>query len=170
MPPNSWIDLDTRLDPWPEYAARDAIDIATLDYRYGPGSLDELATPPTAEEARVAQREGDGDGGQHLHVAGIDRGKIRGSFLITAFADVDGERTLIGSEAVLSRWHVEGCANCQTHLLASAAFPLRGLDPETVTDNVEVILRTRDGRLTGNRDGLHVEDGPPQPRFRVGVR
>jgi tyrosinase len=83
-----------------------------------------------------------------VRVSKIDRGRIRGSFLISAFATVDGKRQHIGTEAVLSRWHVEGCANCQTHLEAKANISLRGIRAETVrSDQIEVEVRTRDGLL-----------------------
>jgi tyrosinase len=85
-----------------------------------------------------------------VRVGGIDRGRIRGSFLISAFTNVDGKRQLLGTEAVLSRWHVEGCANCQTHLEAKATFGLHGLRAATVDKaefQVEVEVRTRDGLL-----------------------
>jgi tyrosinase len=51
---------------------------------------------------------------------------------------------------VLSRWHVEGCANCQTHLLAGASFPLHGLDAERLgEDALEGEVRTHEGLLGG---------------------
>ena len=87
-----------------------------------------------------------------VHVTGINRGHIRGSFLIAACADVDGERKAIGSEAVMSRWHVEGCANRETHLLASASFPLHGLEAERLgEDAMQVEVRTRDGCSAAER-------------------
>jgi tyrosinase len=107
-----------------------------------------------------------------VHVTGINRGQIRGSFLIAAFAEVEGERKLIGSEAVLSRWHVEGCANCQTHLLAGASFPLHGLKPDQLGDDaIQVEVRTRDGLLGGRPHGLRALAAEEEPRhFRVEVR
>jgi tyrosinase len=35
-----------------------------------------------------------------------------------------GVKHLLGAEAVLSRWHVAGCANCQNHLDVRAHIPL----------------------------------------------
>jgi tyrosinase len=84
-----------------------------LGYTYGDGSLDDPAAA-VPESAPTPSNE------KKVHVSGINRGSIAGSFLITAFAEIEGERKPIGSEAVLSRWHVDGCANCQTHLLATA--------------------------------------------------
>jgi len=57
-----------------------------------------------------------------------------------------GVKHLIGAEAVLSRWHVAGCANCQNHLAIQAHIPL----PEAWTEDdvqkarVYVRLHTRD--------------------------
>ena len=68
--------------------------------------------------------------------------------MISAYAVIGGKKQHLGTEAVLSRWHVAGCANCQTHLEAKAfiAFP----QPREKTGHdthVEVELRTRDGLL-----------------------
>ena len=64
------------------------------------------------------------------------------------FAHIDGKKRHVGSEGVMSRWHVEGCANCQTHLEARASIPLRGaLARRADSTKFEVEVRTRDGRL-----------------------
>ena len=164
--PNTWLTLDTPLEPFrrPDgtgfRTGREGIDIeGQLGYTYGPGSLEATPTHALAQAGEPPSR--------HVHVSGVNRGHIRGSFLIAAFAQVDGERTPIGTEAVLSRWHVEGCANCQTHLKASASFPLPDALEE---DAVEVEVRTRDGLLGGRPHSpraLPAEDAPP---FRVEVR
>jgi len=59
-----------------------------------------------------------------IAVSGINRAPIRGSFLIQAFATINGEKYHLGTEAVLSRWSVKYCSNCQTHLEVKAFFPL----------------------------------------------
>jgi tyrosinase len=85
-------------------------------------------------------------------VSGINRGPIAGSFVIAAHAEIDGKKQLIGHEAVLSRWHVAGCANCQLHLESKPAFPvpphlheLAGSRPEAIT----VSVNTRRGLYGG---------------------
>ena len=76
----------------------------------------------------------------------INRAPIRGSFLVEIFAIIDGQRHRIETEAVLSRWNVSGCANCQTHLEVKAHAPLHGFDDATLARTTfEVELRTRDG-------------------------
>ena len=77
---------------------------------------------------RVRRAAGQGGGAvaaaeptRQVRVSGIDRSKIAGSFIIAAYAEVDGAHRLVGAEAVLSRWTVAGCANCQTQAAARAA-------------------------------------------------
>lgn len=180
VPPNAWLSMDTPLDPFAwavdgevrNIAGYDVFNIETqLDYAYGPGSLEELAdAAPVQFEAAAASEP-------KLHVTGIDRGNIRGSFLIVASATVDGETQVIGSEAVLSRWHVGGCANCQTHLMASASFPLHGLDPDRLgAEGLQVEVRTRDGLLGDRPQGLstlraeEAAEVEEQHQYRVEVR
>ena len=174
IPPNSWLSMDTPLEPFiltengkpRDYVGRDAFNIeGQLRYTYGPGSLDQSPGAASMEPASAHAHE------PKIHVTGINRGGIGGSFLIAAFANVDGERKPIGSEAVLSRWHVDGCANCQTHLMAGAGFSLHGLDPEQLgEDAIEVEVRTRDGLLGGRPHGLQALAAEEQPHFRVEVR
>jgi tyrosinase len=66
---------------------------------------------------------------------------------MVSFANIGGERYLLGVEAVLSRWSIKYCANCQTHLEVKAHFGLHGLS-EVHQDDVEVEIRTRDGVIT----------------------
>ncbi|HEV2812987.1 MAG TPA: tyrosinase family protein [Solirubrobacteraceae bacterium] len=172
VPPNSWLSMDSPLEPFVKsddgqkrfYVGRDAFNIETqLGYRYGDGSLVEQAAAPPAAAAAD---------GPKVHVTGVDRGRIRGSFLIAAYVEDEGEKKLIGSHSVLSRWHVQGCANCQTHLRAAASFPLHGLDPEELGDDaVHVEVRTHDGLLGGRRHGLKALVGSEEERpYRVEVR
>jgi tyrosinase len=122
-PANSWLTLESPLDPFKlteagkerAYTSLDCINIEKqLGYTYGPGSLEQ---PPGA----VAMAPAAG-GGKTVLVRGINRGALAAHYLISAFANVEGIRQHLGTEAVHSRWHVEGCANCQAHLEARAAF------------------------------------------------
>lgn len=159
---NEQLTLDSPLSPFTmgdeqrPVMSRDVVNIETqLGYTYGPGSLDYLAGGK-----RLAAAAAGGDAGRLVRVAGLNRNTIRGSFVIAAFAeDEGGERRYLGHEAVLSRWHVEGCANCQNHLEAAATFVLpaeagghmlkaaAGSDG-TSTGAVTVEVHTRDGILT----------------------
>ena len=121
--PNSWLNLSSPLDPFKKkenrkerpYTSLDCINIETqLGYTYGPGSLQEAAALKT--EAAPATKV--------VHVSGVNRASMRGSFLVSLFANIDGQRVHVGTEAVLSRWSVQSCANCQTHLEVKASFSL----------------------------------------------
>ena len=121
---NEQLSMDSPLNPFrtgvgPAARARtsrDVVDIGNLGYQFGPGSLDEYANPDILPPPFPT--------GPVVHVSGINRGAIAGSFVIAAHAEIDGKTQLIGYEAVLSRWHVAGCANCQLHLESQAAFPV----------------------------------------------
>ena len=105
-------------------------------------------TAPMA--ARRARRAG-----RTVQVSGINRAKIAGSFVISAFANDDGKREYVGTNAVLSRWHVEGCMNCQNHLEAKATFPLAYDSAHFLAEDaqarggIEVEVRTHTGLYGG---------------------
>jgi tyrosinase len=149
----------------------DVADIAQLGYSYGPGSLDGFA-----QQRLTALVEGDHAAGatRSVHVDGLDRSKLRGSFIISAFAEVDGEMRAIGHEAVLSRWQVEGCANCMAHLEASADFPLPAdsrAATERTTDAVQVRVTTRYDVLRSRESGMFAALAAPEPpSFNVEIR
>jgi tyrosinase len=169
--PNSWLTLESPLDPFKKlvsgkeraYTSLDCINIEKqLGYTYGPGSLDEVV----AERLMTAALQ-PGQSSKAVRVTGINRATIRGSFLISAYATVGGEKLHLGTEAVLSRWHVAGCANCQTHLEAKAFFGLHGLREETVQNaHFDVEIHTRDGLLNQPRALAAMPSKP----FRFEVR
>ena len=169
--PNSWLTLDSPLDPFKKsengqdrpYTSRDCLNIETqLGFTYGPGSLEAgpmLAVAPSeAAPSNV------------VAVTGINRAPIRGSFLVSVFGNIGGERVHLGTEAILSRWNVEYCANCQTHLEVKAFVPVHPAEHEALAAasanalgeaaTYEVEIHTRDGVLT---------DAQPQPRSGAGV-
>jgi tyrosinase len=179
-PPNSWLTLDSPLDPFTKdddgtqrpYTSRDCINIETqLGYTYGPGSLEYL----DVERARLglephAGLQADAPA-RVVHVSGINRAAVRGSFLISTFVDVDGERQHLDTEAVLSRWHVTGCANCQTHLQARTAAALPALlAGQEAAPNVHVEVHTRDGLLGGRAASPHAAVSSSRTPFRVEIR
>ncbi|KAM0340584.1 hypothetical protein ACHAPU_010421 [Fusarium lateritium] len=109
------LDMDSPLDPFNQpngqvYTSNDVTDINQLGYSYGPGSLDVQKdparyTPPTEPIARV------------VRVSNVSRSDYAGSFIIRTNVKLpDGRTVEIGREAVLSRWNVAGCSNCQDHL------------------------------------------------------
>jgi tyrosinase len=159
----SWLTLETPLNPFKKtdgqsYTSLDCINIETqLGYTYGPGSLSEVVEQEVAprSDARV------------LRVSGINRAAIRGSFLVSAYAEIDGMRQCIGREGHLSRWSVQGCANCQTHLETRSHFSLEGLDDLNESD-IDVEVRTRDGVLTEATEQALTPEPAKKP-FRVEV-
>jgi tyrosinase len=172
--PNSWLTLESPLDPFKlkdgskerPYTTLDCINIEKqLGYTYGPGSLEE----PKLTALAMAP----GHSSKVVRVSGINRGAIRGSFVIAAFATIDGKKHRLGAEAVLSRWHVEGCANCQTHLEAKAFIPMHGLQAATAdAAKIGVEVHTRDGLLGVIHPAAAPALGAAAPRmpFRFEVR
>lgn len=147
--PDVLLTLDTPLDPFfkpdtKSMTSKDVIDIENqLGYTYGPSSLDRLNDPqrppsfaPIAPLAYV----------QKVH--NLHRGSIAGSFVIELYAkNKDGEKELVGREAILSRWGLQGCKNCQEHLETEAFVPFfQGEDYGDISDlSVEVITRAVPG-------------------------
>jgi tyrosinase len=109
-----------------------------------------------------------------VHVEGLDRSKLRGSFIISAFAEVDGKMTAIGHEAALSRWQVAGCANCVPHLKTSVNFPLpvnARATTEGTTATVQVRVTTRHQVLRSRESGMFAKTAAGhQPLFTVELR
>jgi tyrosinase len=148
-PPNSWLTLESPLDPFKKmvggkevaYTSLDCLNIEKqLGYTYGPGSLEE----PMAPLAELPE----GHSTKMIRVTGINRAAIRGSFTVSAYAHIDGKKMLVGTEAVLSRWRVEGCANCQSHLEVKAFMSLHRFKEESLVGaQYEIEIRTRDGLL-----------------------
>jgi tyrosinase len=156
QPPNLRLTMDTPLDPFTlvengkerPYTSRDCINIETqLGYTYGPGSLE-------GDDPRLAQTPA--PAGRMVSVSDIDRSEIRGSFVVAVFGNVGGQRVLLGAEAVLSRWNIENCANCQKHLKVRTFTPvgpaaqaglLAGLAEDDLAEksSYHVELHTHDG-------------------------
>ncbi|HEY1749621.1 MAG TPA: tyrosinase family protein [Caulobacteraceae bacterium] len=164
----TWLGMDSLLAPFKKadgktYTSRDCVNIEKqLGVTYGPGSLepgarlDALSVKPPP--AKI------------LAVSAINRGAIRGSFLINAYVNHDGKRLRIGTEAVLSRWTVAGCANCQTHLEVKAHFALPQALAEGAPPNYEIELRTHDGPMSHTHvAALGTVSGTKQ-LFRLQVR
>lgn len=146
--PNSWLTVESPLNPFKKieatgeraYTSLDCINIESqLGYTYGSGSLEDLTLAAPRQPTRAAKT---------VRVSAINRAPIRGSFLVSVFADIGGERVRVGTEAVLSRWSVQGCANCQTHLEVKTFIGLHAFDESIEDATFDVEIRTRDGVLT----------------------
>jgi tyrosinase len=157
---NEQLSMDSPLNPFRTgdgptaraVTSRDVVDIGNLGYQYAPGSLDRYANPDTPIPPFPS--------GPVVYVSGINRARIAGSFVIAAHAEIDGKKQLLGYEAVLSRWHVAGCANCQLHLESKAAFPVS----QHLQEKVASLAKSRPETITASvhtREGLH--GGVPLP-------
>jgi tyrosinase len=153
--PNAWLTLDSPLTPFRKkgtdqyFTSRDCIHIEKqLGFTYSSGSLEE---PNRLSLLAV------GHSTKSMRVSGVNRAPIRGSFLINAYMRIGNKRHLIGTEAVLSRWSVKYCSNCQTHLEVRACFGLESFHASLMEGaSFEVEVRTRDGIMTSeqaNRQG-----------------
>jgi tyrosinase len=122
------------------FTSNDCVDIEEqLGYTYGPGSLDSFVV-----STEMPERFTPIEPTKQIRVSGIDRSKISGSFVIAAYAQVDGMLQLVGADAVLSRWNLTGCANCQARLRASSHFQVAS----RILDNpVEVVIHARSGPI-----------------------
>ena len=130
--PNTWLTLESPLNPFKKkergkeraYKSLDCVNIEKqLGYTYGPGSLEEqpvLAALESGHSMKV------------IRVSGLNRAPIRGSFMVSAYVNIEGKKYHVGTESVLSRWNVQGCANCQTHLEVKAFFGLHGFRAESI--------------------------------------
>ena len=100
-------------------------------------------------------------------VHNIRRTEYEGSFVIRLYAKgVDGKEYEVGREPVLSRWNIDGCRNCQSHLDVDLYVPL---DPGTLEflegptgQKVEIDWRVK----IQTRDKLHEfpTGGPDEER------
>jgi tyrosinase len=166
----AWLTLDSPLAPFRKadggyYASLDCVDIeGQLGVTYGPGSLQPTAALAAAASARPKPAK-------MLAVTGVNRGAMRGSFLIAAYARQGGERVTVGVEGVLSRWSVQGCANCQTHLEVKAFFPVH---PDVAAaggdEQYEIEIVTHDGVIGGSRAVAAAAGAPARRPFRLAVR
>jgi tyrosinase len=164
----TWLGLDSPLAPFRKddggyYSSLDCIDSeGQLGVTYGPGSLQPGVAmagmaAPAVKPAKV------------LAVSGVNRGAVRGSFLIVAYARQAGKRVPIGVEGVLSRWTVQGCANCQTHLEVKAFFPVHpAVAAATADEHYEIEIVTHSGPLPGPT-AMAAAGAPAKPHYRLRV-
>ncbi|KAG6855557.1 hypothetical protein H0H87_001059 [Tephrocybe sp. NHM501043] len=171
QPPNyplgTTLNMTTPLRPFRKqsneyYTSNDVTDLHELGIEYGSGSLDSLAnialqleSPHHLLESKLL------DATLRSKLAGanpyapnpfvltkrvhnINRADYPGSFVIRLYArGHDGKEAEVSREAVLSRWNIQGCQNCQNHLDVDFFVPL---DAETLRilqgpDNAEIRWR-----------------------------
>lgn len=148
-----WLDLKTPLDPFLKsdgtpITSLHVVDIeSSLGYTYGPGSFSTAIHPATsALLSQSPSHQPVGNPSAVLAVSGISRGAIAGSFIVSTWGDINGKEQLLHFDSVLSRWHTQGCANCQTHLDVKSFVPLHGITDakEFEAANIGVRVHTHD--------------------------
>jgi len=133
MKPGQDLTMSTPLRPFLKdawgtfYTSADVVNIHSLGYDYTPGSLEAKVMSPTLRNAVP----------NVLTVRGINRAWFEGSFVVQAYAVIEVEdggtsrkqttERYLGSHAVLSRFRLDHCANCQTHLEVIGHFPITGI-------------------------------------------
>ncbi|KAK6828737.1 hypothetical protein RU639_003445 [Aspergillus parasiticus] len=124
LPEGEQLTMDTPLPPIIKpgeknyYTSKDMVNIESLGYTYGSGSLDKHHAP-ILHTPHVPVK-------QMVKISSIFRNKHKGSFVIRTYATGPGcpEPIEIGREPILNRWNVSQCANCQNHLEAVSMIPL----------------------------------------------
>ncbi|CAF3539567.1 unnamed protein product [Fusarium graminearum] len=111
-----------------DMTSNDVVDISKLGYTYTePGLHLNLMV--------AAQRFVDAP---KLKISGINRAKIPGSFMVSVWAKTSEGMPdrLLHTKAVLSRWDVEKCGNCQSHLEVKSIVHLTDFDHEEAIDTM----------------------------------
>ncbi|OCL11648.1 Di-copper centre-containing protein [Glonium stellatum] len=157
IPPKTPLSMDTPLHPFTKadkethYTSGDVTDISELGYSFGPGSLGPVLGQPFLGGPQTALI----CGMKRTH--GINRADIPGSFVIRTYARVAGRgRVEIGRDAILSRWNVQGCANCRDKLDVESLVPLD-----------DVLLSAIHGAACGGTRGLGGGVGVETEGWRV---
>ena len=148
FPPDTHINMTTPLYPFKKpngrdyYTSEDATNLTELGIAYSPGSLDplvaidsarseqtpfEIINPRVPDPTKLAGSNPNGPNpiSRIKWVHNISRIQYDGSFVIRLHArGHDGTDIEVGREAILSRWNVKGCRNCQSHLEVDLHVPL----------------------------------------------
>ncbi|KAK1461365.1 hypothetical protein CMEL01_15001 [Colletotrichum melonis] len=147
--------LDTPLEPFTKeefspgdnrpLTSNDVTNTANLGYDYPRPEFDSILPGPDLRE------------GPKITATGINRARIRGSFVVSTWAKgKNGEPDiLLDTESVLSRWNVESCENCQNHLDVKSHRKLYGFsDEEALDTDFYALIHTRD-----NPEGIDTIEG-----------
>ncbi|KAK1507897.1 uncharacterized protein CCOS01_16203 [Colletotrichum costaricense] len=128
------------------YTSDDITDINQLGYMYGEGSLDLLTSGPVLGDPELPLVA-------VARVGGISTMFHEGSFVIRTSAKLaDGREIEIDSDAILSRWVLANCNNCQKNKLETYTYIpfgadlMRAIGAETKEDihsKLTVFIQTR---------------------------
>ena len=131
-PPQTQLTMESPLEPFRKpdgsfYTPNDVTNCNTqLDYDYGPSSIDALIDESSAFSCLVPGDEKAAPIKALAKAENIDRAKYPGSFVVRTYAKSTAypDGIEIGREAILSRWNLSACANCQSHLSVDALTPV----------------------------------------------
>ena len=122
------------------YRSSDGFNIETqLGFTYENISLDNhdgAAGTEKAVAALVAEPQAEPKSKKVVTISGINRATINGSFVVMAYATIDGVKYLVGAEPILSRWKVTACRNCMMHLDVTCDFSLSQFTDQQIDEAV----------------------------------
>ncbi|KAI3541931.1 hypothetical protein CABS01_15645 [Colletotrichum abscissum] len=131
LPPGSKLEMSSPLAPFLKsgcindpvfYTSDDITDINQLGYMYGEGSLDLLTSGPVLGDPELPLVA-------VARVSGISTTFHEGSFVIRTSAKLaDGREIEIDRDAILSRWTLANCKNCQKNKLETYTYIPFGAD------------------------------------------
>lgn len=87
------------------YTPADLIDIITLGYAYGDGSLDKEKLQPGIREKEHG-----------ILSIGFSRAQFEGSVVVYGTAVLPTKEVVLGHETILSRFNMSKCENCMVHI------------------------------------------------------
>ncbi|MDI9311723.1 MAG: tyrosinase family protein [Limnohabitans sp.] len=137
---NTWLGMDSPLMPFTDavgnpYQSNHVVNIEKqLNYTYSIGSLDQENWPQGATSETLLLKATETNSNKTLVTSMANKGAVSGSFVIAAYATVNGQKHLVGVKSVLSRHAIQGCSNCQTHLGVKAHFSLNHLAPSVISN------------------------------------
>ncbi|KAI0405161.1 hypothetical protein F4802DRAFT_597575 [Xylaria palmicola] len=120
--PNSPLEPFMRDDGCTPLTSQDVADIAHLGYTY-----DHLL--PEARDSRDSRLSDISQSpSPRIRIPNLTRRHISGTFVISVWAEDDdgGKPALVAADAILSRWNLSSCRNCQEHLDFQHFVPLLG--------------------------------------------
>ncbi|RYC61407.1 hypothetical protein CHU98_g4793 [Xylaria longipes] len=152
--PHSPLEPFKRSDGRTPLTSQDVANIADLGYTY-----DRLI--PLPSDSRDG-REIAPATSPRLRIPNLSRRHISGTFVISVWVENDeGKQELISADAILSRWNLSSCDNCQEHLDFQHFVPLLGWDKEDAENthgkrrfSYKLHTRQNPDGLLGDRDGL----------------
>ncbi|KAK1705236.1 putative tyrosinase [Colletotrichum lupini] len=131
LPPGSKLEMSSPLAPFLKsgcisdpvfHTSDDITDINQLGYMYGEGSLDLLTSGPVLGDPELPLVA-------VARVSGISTTFHEGSFVIRTSAKLaDGREIEIDRDAILSRWALANCKNCQKNKLETYTYIPLGAD------------------------------------------